>query len=100
MLKLVAVLIGDTLVAVKYQTLLLPPDALKAIERPGQISDRVPAFKGAAGFGNACAIVPVEGKLSHPALMQVANTVCGLLSGNVMSRRAPVPIRFRCSSYH
>ena len=95
-----AVLSGDVLVDVKYQILLLPPDALNVMDNPGQISDSVPAFKGGTGFGKACAFVPVEGKLSQPALIQVANTGYGMLSFSVKFSRAPVPIRFRCSSYH
>ena len=68
----VAVLNGLVLAAFRYQILLTPPLALKIMVKPGQISCTVPAFSGDAGFGNACACVPEERGLSHPALLQAA----------------------------
>ena len=95
-----AVLIGLFEVAFKYQILFDPPVALKLINLPGQISWGVPAFAGASGFSNACANVPLDKGLSHPALTHEANN--RLASGFVklISNRAPVPMGFFCSSYH
>ena len=68
----VAVDTGVGAVALKYQMLLVPPDALKVMGRLGQMDSRVPTFDGAAGRLKACALVPREGKLSQPNFKQVA----------------------------
>ena len=58
--------------ALKYQMLLVPPEALKVMGRLGQMDSGVPAFDGAAGRLKACALVPREGKLSQPNFKHVA----------------------------
>jgi hypothetical protein len=70
--KFVAVLKELVALSVKYHILFVPPVALNTMLFPGQMADGVPAFKGAAGISYACALVPVEAKLSQPNLIQVA----------------------------
>ena len=48
--RFVAVLKALVALSVKYQMLLVPPDALNTIVFPGQILAGVPAFTGAGGI--------------------------------------------------
>ena len=70
--RFVAVLKELMALSVKYHILFVPPVALNTMVFPEHMAEGVPAFKGAAGISNACALVPAEAKLSQPNFIQVA----------------------------